>query len=377
VKEKVRIGVLYGGKSAEREVSYLSAQAVAQHLDPERYDIYPVAVSPSGRWMLVPPGQRLPHPEALERRLMGESNSERKTLPVPAPDTTVRERERPPLDLIFPLIHGVFGEDGSLQGFLEICGLPYVGTGVGGSAIGMDKLLMKDILRNHELPVGEYRGVRRVDWKRDPTAVLDSIEEAFSYPVFVKPARTGSSVGIAKAHDRAELQASLDQACRYDGILVVEQGMSVRELECGVIGTWDPQVSVVGEVIPEREFYDYHSKYLSEETRIEIPARIPTKLAQRVREIARRTYMVLRCSGYARIDLFLNTDEDKIYVNEVNTIPGFTSHSMFPLLWEASGVSFSELLDRLVKYAMERYEDESQNSYDLPEQGVAPAEKDM
>ncbi len=376
MKQKIRIGLLYGGKSAEREVSYLSAQAVSESLDPDRYDVYPVAVSSSGRWMLVSPDERLPHPEQLESRLLGQADPEQKTYPVPAPITTAQSGERPPLDLVFPLIHGAFGEDGSLQGFLEICGLPYVGTGVTGSALGMDKLLMKDVLRNHGLPVGPYTGLRRTDWERKPDERIESIEQMFPYPLFVKPARTGSSVGISKAHNQEELRAALDLACKYDNMVVVEQAMSVRELECGVIGTWAPQVSVVGEVIPERNFYDYHSKYLSENTQIQIPARIPTKLAQETREIARRAYSVLRCSGYARLDLFLATENDTIYVNEVNTIPGFTAHSMFPLLWEASGVSFSELLDRLIGFAMERYEDESRNSYDVPEEGVAPPDDD-
>ena len=374
MKPRIHIGLLYGGRSAEREVSYLSAQAVAQHLDPEKYTVYPIAVSSSGRWMLVPPEQHLPHPERLERRLLGQPDPERETLPLPAPCSPGTNTERPPIDLLFPLIHGTFGEDGSLQGFLDICDVPYVGTGVAGSAIGMDKLLMKDILRVHGLPVGPYRAVRRVDWEHDEAAVIRSIEGAFPYPVFVKPARTGSSVGISKARHQAQLRTALAEASRYDSMLIIEAGMPVRELECSVIGTWDPEVSVVGEVIPEREFYDYHSKYLSDRTEIQIPARIPPETADEARALARRAYMALRCSGYARVDLFLNTHESRVYINEVNTIPGFTSHSMFPMLWEATGVSFSDLLDRLVGYALERYQDEQRNSYDVPEPGVAPGD---
>ncbi|MFH1743726.1 MAG: D-alanine--D-alanine ligase family protein [bacterium] len=375
MKERINIGLLYGGRSAEREVSYLSALAVASHLDPEKYAVYPIAIAASGRWMLVPPCERLPHPEQLEHRLLGNPNSGEETLPVPTPTSAPVTGERPPLDLLFPLIHGAMGEDGSLQGFLDVCDLPYVGTGVSGSAIGMDKLLMKDVLSAHNVPVGPYAAFRRVDWERDSAAVVQSIENRFSYPVFVKPARTGSSVGISKAKNESELRNAIAAACRYDSMLIVELAMPVRELECAVIGTWDPHVSVVGEVVPEREFYDYHSKYLSEDTKIRIPARIPESTAEAARDLARRAYMELRCSGYARVDMFLNTADNRIYMNEVNTIPGFTSHSMFPMLWEASGVSFSDLLDRLVQYALERRKDEERNSFDVPEPGVAPAEE--
>ncbi|HPA44328.1 MAG TPA: D-alanine--D-alanine ligase family protein [bacterium] len=374
VKERIQIGLIYGGRSAEREVSYLSARAVASHLNPDRYSVYPIAISPTGRWMLVPPREELPHPEHLERRLLGGTSGE--TLPVPSPQCASDGRERPPLDVLFPLVHGACGEDGSMQGFFDVCELPYVGAGVAGSAIGMDKLLMKDILSVHGIPVGPYRSIRRVDWETDSDRVVRTVQEQFPYPVFAKPARTGSSVGISKAKNERDLREALAAAARYDSMLIVEKGMPVRELECGVIGNWDPEVTVVGEVIPEREFYDYHSKYLSDGTAIRIPADIPENLAEEARDLARRAFLALRCSGYARVDLFLNTAENRLYLNEINTIPGFTSHSMFPMLWEASGVSFSELLDRLVNYAFERRADEQRNTFEVPEPGVAPPPKD-
>ena len=374
-KKRLNVGLLYGGRSAEREVSYLSAKAVESHLNPDRYNVYPIAISAAGRWMLVPPCAELPHPEVLERRLLGDPGASAEALPPPSPVSASGQSPRPPLDLLFPLIHGTFGEDGSLQGFMDICELPYVGSGVAGSAIGMDKLLMKDILRAHGLPVGPYAPFRRIDWERDPIAVIQSIEKEFSYPVFVKPARTGSSVGITKAHDRSELTKAIDEAARYDNMLIIEAAMQVRELECGVIGNWNPEVTVVGEVIPDREFYDYHSKYLSERTDIQIPAQVSQEIADETRDLARRTFIALRTAGYARIDMFYNTVENRVYVNEVNTIPGFTAHSMFPMLWQASGVSFSALLDRLIDYALERHEDEERNSIDVPEPGVAPGDE--
>lgn len=379
---RLNVGLVYGGRSAEREVSNLSARAIYEHLDENKYCVFPIPVSAEGVWTILPSGHGLPdlgrEKELLHSNHQAASQPLAK-LPVPGMDNghgrlieSVPADKRPRLDLIFPMIHGTYGEDGSLQGFLELCGLPYVGAGVSGSALGMDKALMKDVLRAHGVPVVPYWVFRRAQWEKAPGMIRDTIEEKIGFPCFSKPARTGSSVGIRKIHARSELNDAIHEACRFDSTVMVEKGLPVRELECGVIGNDEPEVSVVGEVIPDAEFYDYHAKYLSEGTRIIIPAEIDASTAQRTQTIACQAYQVLRCSGYARVDLFFERDTGQVYLNEINTIPGFTSRSMFPMLWEASGLPFSRLLDRLIDLALERFRDEGRNEVTVPESGLIP-----
>lgn len=375
---RLNLGLIYGGRSAEREVSNLSAQAVYQHLDPKKYNVFPVSVTADGDWRILPSGIGLP-PLGQEDEMPGSTARDSALLPVPADRGSAQPVSAggptpplPTLDIVLPLIHGTYGEDGSLQGFLELCGIPYVGAGVAGSALGMDKSLMKDVLRAHNVPVVPHVMVRRCDWERDPDSQGERIENEVGYPCFTKPARTGSSVGINKVHGSDELAMGMDAACRYDSTIVVEKGLDVRELECGVIGNEAPEVTVVGEVLPAAEFYDYDAKYLSEDTALRIPAEIDRETSECARDIALRAYVTLRCAGFARVDMFMERQSGQLYLNEINTIPGFTSRSMFPLLWEASGVPFGQLLDRLIGLAQDRYRDEQRNEVTVPNAGLLP-----
>ncbi|MBC7249361.1 MAG: D-alanine--D-alanine ligase, partial [Anaerolineae bacterium] len=260
-------------------------------------------------------------------------------------------------------------EDGTVQGLLELAGIPYVGAGVTGSALGMDKLVFKDLMRAHNLPVVSYVGLKRKEWERDPTGVIERIEQTLSYPMFVKPANLGSSVGVTKVHERAELPSALDEAARYDRKLLVEQGINAREIEVSVLGNDDPIASVPGEIVPCREFYDYRAKYIEGKSELLIPAPLPAETSQRVRELAVKAYLAIDCAGMARVDFLLDRDDGTLYLSEVNTIPGFTPISMYPKLWEASGISYSELIDRLIELALERYEDKNRSltSYSVDE----------
>ncbi|HZC77149.1 MAG TPA: D-alanine--D-alanine ligase family protein, partial [Ktedonobacterales bacterium] len=267
----------------------------------------------------------------------------------------------PPLDIVIPVLHGTYGEDGTLQGLLEMAGIPYAGCGVLGSALGMDKEKAKMVFRAAGLPVVDWLMARRHDVERDQDAVCRRIEERFAYPVFVKPANMGSSVGVGKAHDRDELQRVLAAALEYDRRAIVEPGVTCRELECGVLGNDEPIASIVGEVVPSNEFYDYRAKYIDNASRLYLPAEIPDQTAEELRRMAVEAFLALDLSGLARVDFFLERESDQLYVNEVNTMPGFTEISMYPKLWEASGVPYSELLDRLIALGIERSADKQRN----------------
>ncbi len=270
------------------------------------------------------------------------------------------------MDVVFPVLHGPYGEDGTVQGLLELAGLPYVGAGVVGSAVGMDKAIFKQVMTAVGLPVLPWVLCTRRQWQRDPEAILAAVERALPYPVFTKPVNLGSSVGISKCRNRAELRAGLDEAARFDRRLLVEQGIDrARELEVAVLGNDEPLASVVGEIRPRREFYDYVAKYMAapgseDESELIIPAAIDAELAETVRELAVRAYRAIDCAGLGRVDLLLDDQSGTLYLNEINTIPGFTSISMYPKLWEATGISYSELLDRLIDLALERHEEKAE-----------------
>ncbi|MBU0492343.1 MAG: D-alanine--D-alanine ligase, partial [Chloroflexi bacterium] len=271
----------------------------------------------------------------------------------------------PRIDVAFPVLHGPYGEDGTMQGLLELADIPYVGAGVLGSALGMDKIAMKAAFAQHDLPIVPFLALKRKDWERDPEAMLDRVAARFGYPCFVKPANLGSSVGITKAHDRDELRAALALAAAYDRKMLAEESIDAREIECSVLGNDDPIASVPGEVIPSREFYDYAAKYVDEDSELLIPAPIGDERTRQVRELAVRAFLALDLAGMARVDFFLERGTDRLYLNEVNTIPGFTSISMYPKLWAASGVSYTELITRLIELALERHADKqrSRTSY--------------
>ncbi len=266
------------------------------------------------------------------------------------------------LDVIFPVLHGPYGEDGTIQGLLELADIPYVGAGVAASAVSMDKELMKTIFKQKSLPVLKWLTIKRKDWQKDKEEILSLIQNTFEYPLFVKPTNLGSSVGITKVHRKEELEKAIDLASSYDRKILIEEGLEgAREIECSVLGNDEPQTSVVGEVKPAGEFYDYDSKYIDQATQLIVPADLPENVSGKVRKIALCAFKAINAAGMARVDFFVTKKENKIYLNEINTIPGFTSVSMYPRLWEASGVSYPELIDRLIQMALERYQDKKQN----------------
>ena len=376
MRRKLRVGVIFGGRSGEHEVSLSSAESVINALDKTKYEVIPIGIAKDGRWIASE--------NPLEALKAGDCESDalvallgdptQKALMRLEPEETspgaYRAVKLSELDVVFPVLHGPYGEDGTVQGLLELAGIPYVGAGVLASAVGMDKAVMKAVFRAHGLPVVEHIVVKRKRWESDPESVMDEAEQALGYPCFVKPANLGSSVGISKARDREELRRALELAARYDRKMLVERAVNAREIECSVLGNDDPIASVPGEVIPHREFYDYIAKYVPGESDLVIPAPIPEETAELVRELAVRAFLAVDCAGMARVDFFLDRDTGQLYVNELNTIPGFTATSMYPKMWEASGIPYPELLDRLIELALERYEDKlrCETSY-TPEEG--------
>ncbi|MGD8855904.1 MAG: D-alanine--D-alanine ligase family protein [Chloroflexota bacterium] len=354
---RIRIGLIFGGRSGEHEVSLMSARSVRAALDPGKYDIVMIGITKSGRWITgdvaaalesgdlenSPSATLLPDPESSKLMELQLEASQ------PAKLSVVAE-----LDVVFPVLHGPYGEDGTVQGLLELAGIPYVGAGVVGSATGMDKAIFKAVMVAHGIPILPWKLVLASEWREQPNQILNSIEQALSYPVFTKPANLGSSVGIRRCENRRELQAGLNEAAAFDRRLIVEQGINGRELEVSVLGNDQPVASVVGEIKPRRTFYDYVAKYVSDDSELMIPAEISPELSSNIRDIAIRAFRAIDCAGLARADFLLDKDDGSLYINELNTIPGFTRISMYPKLWEASGLSYSQLLDRLVELALER-----------------------
>ncbi len=342
MNKKVRIGVIFGGRSGEHEVSLRSAESIIRSLDASKYEVIPIGITHEGRWLTSKNALALlPARETIDKTLAsGESIT---LAPEPGAERFV--------DVIFPVLHGTYGEDGTIQGLLELANVPYVGAGVLGSAVGMDKDVMKRLLREAGLPVGDYWPVR----KSEIASFADANLKTLPYPVFVKPANLGSSVGITKVHRPDELRQGLDAAAEFDRKLVVEKGIDAREIEISVLGNDDPIASVPGEIIPSREFYDYQAKYVDDDSELLIPAPISDEQRREAQRLAIQTFRVLEGSGLGRVDLFLERKTEKFYVNEINTLPGFTAISMYPKMWEASGISYAELVDRLIALAIERH----------------------
>jgi D-alanine-D-alanine ligase len=394
--KKVRVGVLFGGRSGEHEVSLLSAASVLNAIDRKKYEVVPIGITKEGRWVTAVRAERLLQgsaaTEAGPRHLRAgdpQATSAAAVLakgegvvvpPMPGHDHCALvpfENDAPQVhaavnaidvDVIFPVLHGTFGEDGTIQGLLELADIPYVGAGVLGSAAGMDKDLMKRLFRDAGLPIVKHVTVLRSAWREQPKKVRRLIERALKYPVFVKPANLGSSVGISKVHNGSELPAAMDEAARFDSKLVIEQGVGgskakAREIECSVLGNENPMASVPGEIVPIKEFYDYDAKYLVEGSRPIIPAELPKNKMKEVQKLAVAAFRAVDCSGLARVDFLMDPRSGKMYVNEINTMPGFTSISMYPKLWEASGVSYPELIDRLIQFGLERHAEKKQNQY--------------
>jgi D-alanine-D-alanine ligase len=364
-KKRLRVGVLFGGRSGEHEVSLASAASVIRGLDPDKYEAVPIGITKEGHWLIGAGAQKM-LPEVLKsgQRVMMTADASDAVL-VRLDGSGGGQR----LDVVFPVMHGTFGEDGTIQGLLELAGLPFVGAGVLGSAIGMDKDVSKRLLQVAKIPVVPWITVQRADWERDPKAIRTAIEKKFKYPLFVKPATLGSSVGMTKAHSRAELGPALDLAAEFAMKILVEKCMVAREIEISVLGNHDPKASIPGEVVPHREFYDYAAKYLEEGTQLLIPAKLQPAQMKKIQKYAVDAFRALELSGMARVDFFVEKKGGKIYLNEVNTIPGFTSISMYPKMWEASGIPFRELIDKLIELALEQHAEKARTKYqiELPE----------
>ena len=407
--KKLRVGVLFGGRSGEHEVSLLSAASVLKAIDRKKYEVTSIGITKEGRWVTATDAQRLlagetapassrlraGDPEATAPAAVlarGESvivppvPSETKTgalIPFETDARTVDIQAGAAgpgtsssvlsLDVILPVLHGTFGEDGTIQGLFELAGIAYVGSGVLGSATGMDKDVMKRLFAAAKLPIPKHVSFLRADWEAGHRKTIAKVEAALRYPVFVKPANLGSSVGITKAHDRKELAPAIELAASYDRKIVVEQGVGgkrskARELEVAVLGNDHPEASVVGEIVPGKEFYDYEAKYLSEGSDLIIPAKLTQAQTKQVQQMAIAAFRACDCSGLARVDFLMepvsNTSKaGRIYLNEINTMPGFTSISMYPKLWAASGVAYPELIDRLIALALERRIEKDRTSY--------------
>jgi len=365
LSRRIRVAIVFGGRSGEHEVSLVSAQGIIKAVDKKRYEVLPIGITKEGQWIAGGDPMRalqsgMAAGESRPAALLGDP-SQRGLIRLEEQEQELQAARLARVDVVFPILHGPFGEDGTIQGLLELADLPYVGAGVTGSAMGMDKIVQKTVLRAHGLPVADFVPILRKEWERDPDAVIERILETLGCPCFVKPANLGSSVGISKVHAPQELPAALNEAARYDRKLIIEEAIDAREIEVSVLGNDEPIASVPGEIIPCREFYDYEAKYIADDSELLIPAPIPDELRDRFQEMAIQAYQAIDCAGMARADFFLERDTYKIYVNELNTIPGFTPISMYPKLWEASGISYTELISRLLELALERHQDRSRS----------------
>ena len=368
--KKIRVGIIFGGRSGEHEVSFLSASSIIKAIDKNKYTVVPIGITKEGRWISPQDSESALQSGKIEGKntviLLNDSFS-KSLVCIDNNQKLDKSSALEKLDVIFPVLHGPYGEDGTVQGLLELANIPYVGAGVAASAISMDKDLMKIIFQQKNLPILKWMTIKRKEWQKDKEKILSLVQDDFEYPLFVKPASLGSSVGITKVHKKEELDKAIDLASSYDRKILIEKGLEeAREVECGILGNDEPRASVVGEVKPAGEFYDYDSKYTDEGTQLIIPADLPDGVSREVQEIALRAFKAVDSAGMARVDFFVTKKENKIYLNEINTIPGFTSVSMYPRLWQATGTSYPELIDRLIQLALERHKEKNQNkiSYD-------------
>jgi len=392
--KKLRVGILFGGRSGEHEISLLSAASVFEAIDKAKYEVVPIGITKDGHWLTASDAERLltgkpaeparplraGDPDATPAAAVLETGEAVVVPPEPhQPGTAMTPFQSPGLarrasdrainvDIIFPVLHGTFGEDGTIQGLLELADIPYVGAGVLGSAAGMDKDVMKSLFRAAGLPIVKHVSFLRSEWEEGPKKVQKLIEGRLKYPLFVKPANLGSSVGISKAHDRKELGPAIREALKFDRKIVVEEGVGgqkqkAREIECAVLGNDKPEASVPGEIVPSAEFYDYSAKYLDEGSQLIIPAKLTKSEAKKIQELAIGGFRAVDCSGLARVDFLMDPKSRKIFLNEINTMPGFTSISMYPKLWAATGVPYAELIERLIRLGMERYQEKKKNQY--------------
>jgi D-alanine-D-alanine ligase len=394
--KKIRVGILFGGRSGEHEISLLSAASVFKAIDKNKYEVVPIGITKEGRWVTAADAERLLYGKSEEGKHLRAGDPEAtpgaavlaKGEAVVVPPEPHRHGALTPfetdasshaltrraadraidVDVIFPVLHGTFGEDGTIQGLLELADLAYVGAGVLGSAAGMDKDIMKALFRAAGLPIVKHVTLLRSEWEANPKITQKLVESKLKYPVFVKPANLGSSVGISKAHDRKELGPAIEEAAKFDRKIVIEQGVGgrkekAREIECSVLGNDKPEASLPGEIVPSTEFYDYNAKYLDEGSQLIIPAKLSKSETKEVQRLAIGAFKAVDCSGLARVDFLMEPKSRKIYLNEINTMPGFTAISMYPKLWAASGVSYSDLIGRLIQLGLERHEEKKKNQY--------------
>ncbi len=374
---KLRVGVLFGGRSGEHEISLLSAASVLKAINRRKYEVVPIGITKQGRWVTSGQAEQLLTGSADSRTLRAGA-LEAGDLAAIAAEAGLAAAPEPArgllgLDVVFPVLHGTFGEDGTIQGLFELARVAYVGSGVLGSAAGMDKDVMKRLFASAGLPNPKHLSFLRGEWSRSPKKLVTRLESALKYPMFVKPANLGSSVGISKAHDREELLPAIELAAGYDRKIIVEQGVGgrrgkPRELEVAVLGNDSPEASIVGEVVPVKEFYDFEAKYLSRGSKLIIPARLSRAQAQQVRAMALAAFKACDCAGLARVDFLLEPESKtgrpgRLYLNEINTLPGFTAISMYPKLWEASGLKYQDLIDRLIQLALERRQEREATSF--------------
>ncbi len=371
-RKKLKVGILFGGKSGEHEVSFCSASSVIKAINPERYDVVPIGITKQGYWLSPADSRRA----LLSGKVEGEEiicweskTDDHQFIVLSQKNNEIVYSFLEKLDVIFPVLHGPFGEDGTIQGLLELIGVPYVGSGVLASSLSMDKELMKKIFQQAGLPHTRWMVIKRKRWNIEPEKILAEINQNLTYPLFVKPTNLGSSVGISKVERREELATAIAIAASYDRKIIIEEGIEDNiEVECSVLGNDEPQVSVVGEVKPAGKYYDYDSKYIDENTQLIIPARIPKKVMKEIQEISKLAFLAIDAAGMARVDFFVQKRGNfyQVYLNEINTIPGFTQVSMYPKLWEKSGIGFSALIDKLIQLALERYQDKLANKIDYP-----------
>lgn len=366
--KKIRVGLIFGGKSGEHDVSLASAQSVLGALAPDKYEAVLIGVTREGRWLTggnplkqLVAGSDSPFVKALNAANGTNGTRETAMTGLTADEMTTHHVLNDSVDVVFPLIHGPNGEDGTIQGLLELADVPYVGAHVAASAVGMDKALMKSLFRAAGLPVPEYVVVMRHHWDKDPEETIHEIETVIGYPCFVKPANLGSSVGVTKARNWDELTQGISTATQFDRKILVERAIQGREIECSVLGNDNPIASLPGEVIPSHDFYDYAAKYGDDTTRLILPAELSGEQVRTVQELALRAFQAIDCSGMARVDFFIEGRDGRILVNEINTIPGFTRFSMYPKMWQASGLSYTQLIDRLIQLAFERHEEQARN----------------
>ena len=369
-KRKLRVGILFGGKSGEHEVSFCSASSIIEAMDREKYEVVPIGITKSGCWLSPRESYLALQTGKIEgkSRIACKSGSDEKQMIVISKGNNEYSFVDK-LDVIFPVLHGPYGEDGTVQGLLELINIPYVGSGVAASSVAMDKDLMKKIFQQNALPQTKWITIKRKRWILEKKKVLNEINNQLIYPIFIKPTNLGSSVGVSKVQQSQELEHAINVATSYDRKIIIEEGVeNAIEVECSVLGNDEPNISIVGEIQPAGEYYDYNSKYIDKNTKLIVPAGIPDGIAKEVQRLSKIAYLAIDAAGLSRVDFFVekNNHTYKVYLNEINTIPGFTRTSVYPKLWEKSGIGFSELIDRLIELSLERFKDKMSNKTDYP-----------